>query len=611
VIDKAELEKIGKSHGFGHKMTCVVEAGTKGKTYRVACANDLRCFEIAEDRLAPMRSGGERHEITIPNEELPYLRSIFNVHVYGINTWAKLFNERQLLTLITLAKTIRRAIAKLTALHDADYAVAVASLLTLTLGRQADYCSTLCRWSPQGEFLADTFCRQALGMMWDHAEGDPFSTTTGNWLGAVDWISRVVEFLATNRMPVGKVSRGDAVHTGYEASSLHAIVTDPPYYDAVPYANLSDFFYVWFRRVLSDRMPDVFRTPLAPKGPEIVQLAERNPAYKHKTKEFFENGMKDAFAEGARILHSNGLFTVVYAYKTTAAWETLVNALIRAGLAVNASWPLHTERPGRMRSHDSASLASSVFLVCRKRQQNAGDGLWDDVRKELQAVAKERLDFFWSQGIRGADFFISAIGPALSVFGRYERVTKLSGEEVTVGQFLDEVRGLVTNYALAKILKTTHTASIDSESRFCVVWKWSYGDAKVPADEAFKLAQALGMNTEIMWDRTGVLEKSGENVQAVPVAKRMKIKNLGEPDSNSAPASLIDVLHRLCVFREKGDTAGMTEFLTRSGQAQNPALWLVAQAVSEILPDGDKEKQLMQGLLNQKEQLAEAQGRLF
>ncbi len=221
------------------------------------------------------------------------------------------------------------------------------------------------------------------------------------------------------------------------------------------------------------------------------------------------------------------------------------------------------------------------------------------------------MDFFWSQRIRGADFFISAIGPALSVFGRYERVTKLSGEEVTVGQFLDEVRGLVTNYALAKILKTTHTANIDSESRFYVVWKWSYGDAKVPADEAFKLAQALGMNTEIMWDRTGVLEKAGENVQAVPVAKRMKIKNLGEPDANSAPASLIDVLHRLCVFREKGDTEGMTEFLTRSGQAQNPALWLVAQAVSEILPDGDKEKQLMQGLLNQKEQLAEAQGRLF
>src|SRR5262249_15367329 len=155
--------------------------------------------------------------------------------------------------------------------------------------------------------------------------------------------------------------------------------------------------------------------------------------------------------------------------KTTAAWETLVGSLQRSALVVNASWPLHTERMSRMIALGTASLASTIVLVCRKRPHDAGDGFWDDVRQELKQVAGERLDFFWSQGIRGADFFISAIGPALSVFGKYERVTKLSGEEVTVGQFLDEVRGLVTNYALAKILKTTHTANIDSESRFYVV----------------------------------------------------------------------------------------------------------------------------------------------
>jgi adenine-specific DNA methylase len=264
-----------------------------------------------------------------------------------------------------------------------------------------------------------------------------------------------------------------------------------------------------------------------------------------------------------------------------------------------------------MVAQGTAALASSVTLVCRRRSLNAGDGRWDDIRKELQQVIKERLDFFWSQGIRGADFFISAIGPALSVFGKYERVTKLSGEEVTVGQFLDEVRGLVTNYALAKILKTTHTASIDPESRFYVVWKWSYADAKVPADESFKLAQALGMDTEIIWDRTGVLEKAGENVLAVPVAKRMKVKGLGEPRVDGSPASLIDVLHRMCVFREKGDTDGMAEFLSGSGQANNSALWLVAQAISEILADGEKEKQLMQGLLNQREKLEQEKGLLF
>jgi len=305
VIDKTDLERVGKTTGFGRKMTCVVDSAGGGKTYRKPNEKDLRCFNTAEERLALIRAIGNKAEVSVPNEELPYLRSIFNVHVYGINTWEKLFNERQVLTLITLVKNIRVVMRRISKIHDDDYAVAITAYLTLTLGRQADYSSTLCRWSPQGEFLADTFCRQALGMMWDHAEGNPFSTTTGNWMGAVGWISRVIGFLTSGPMPVGNVSRGDATHTGYEASTVHCILTDPPYYDAVPYANLSDFFYVWFRRVLLDRMPDVFRTPLAPKGPELVQLAERNPTYKHKTKDFFEQGMKKAFAEGARILHAN------------------------------------------------------------------------------------------------------------------------------------------------------------------------------------------------------------------------------------------------------------------------------------------------------------------
>ncbi len=599
-INKTELERVGKSCGFGNVLMCVVMSDGGRKSYRAPTDEDVRRYRFAGECLASIVQGG-REELGLPNEELPYLRSIFNVHVYGINTWAKLFNWRQLLTLITLARTIHRVTERIASIHDSGYATAIASYLTLTLGRQADYSSTLCAWQSQGEFLGHTFTRQALGMIWDHAEGNPFSTTTGNWDGAVGWISRVIQNLATLPMPIGHVRRGDATQTGHDTASLDYVVTDPPYYDAVPYANLSDFFYVWFRRVLSREMPDAFRTPLAPKGPEIVQLAERNPTYKHKTKQFFEQGMRNAFLEGRRLLSENGLYTVVYAHKTTVAWETLVAALLEAGLSVTASWPLHTERPGRMRSHDSAALGSSVFLVCRKRPGNAASGFWEDVRRDLQHIARERLDFFWSQGIRGADFFISAIGPALSVFGRYSRVTRLSGEEVTVGQFLDEVRALVTNYTLSKILQAKHTGTIDPGTRFYVVWKWAYGDAKVPADEAFKLAQGLGFSTEQMWDRTGVLVKSGENVQATPVEKRMKVKGLGEPAADKTPASIIDVLHRLCALRDKADTSGMAQFLARSGHAKNNNLWAVAQAISEILPDGNKEKQLMQGLLNTNE----------
>ncbi len=610
-IHKSDLEHIGKK-GFGQVLTAVIEELGDDKKCRCPSESDLSLYRSAETALAALLSCSKPEDVCVPDAELPYLRSIFNVHVYGLDNWAKLFTPRQLITLSCLARCVRDAVAMHSDQDDSDYYRAVAGYLLLALGRQADYGSTLCLWSPEGGFLAHTFGRQALAMIWDYAEGNPFGSMTGNWSGGLDWICRVIVNLSATPMKPGSVIRGDATRTAISDGAVDCILTDPPYYDAIPYANLSDFFYVWFRPV-AKWMPTVFGTPLAPKGPEIVQLAERNVAYKHKTKEFFETGMQRAFAEGRRILASHGLYTVVYAHKTTAAWETLVAALITEGLVVTSSWPLHTERPGRLRAHSSAALASSVFLVCRRRDSILGQGLWDDVRKELRTVARERLEFFWSQGIRGADFFISAIGPALSVFGKYEKVTKLSGEEVTVGQFLDEVRSLVSNYALGKIMKTGQTASIDPESRFYVVWKWSYGDTKVPADESFKLSQALGMPTETIWDRTGVLEKAGENVQTMPITKRMKIKDLGEPYANGSPGSIIDVLHRLCAFREKNDTDGMAQFLVRSGQGNNPSLWLLAQAISEILPDGDKEKQLMQGLLNQKEKLEQAagQGRLF
>jgi adenine-specific DNA methylase len=390
-------------------------------------------------------------------------------------------------------------------------------------------------------------------------------------------------------------------------------MTDPPYYDAVPYADLSDFFYVWHKRALHNRFPDLYRTPLTPKAKELVQQSEKvtSAARRKKDRTFFEEGMTDTFREMRRVVSSSGLVGVMFAHKTTTAWEALIQGLTRAGFSVSSSWPIHTEMKARLRAREAAALASSVLLLCRKRPEDAADGYWDDVRNELRVIARERLDFFWKQGIRGADFFISAIGPALSVFGRYTRVTRLSSEEVTVGQFLDEVRQIVTDYALSQILHGVKTGQIDPETRFHVLWKWSYGDAKVPADEAFKLAQALGIPTEQMWDKTGVLEKAGENVLALPITKRMRIKDLGDPNVDGSPASTIDVLHRCCGYRDRGDTAGLAEFLGRSGHAKSEKLWTVAQAISEVLPDGDKEKQLLQGLLNQRERVEKDMATLF
>jgi len=516
------------------------------------------------------------------------------------------------MALATFAAASKDAAKYVERSDESEYGTAVCAFLALGVSRLADFMSSICIFNNVGgRGVKNTFARQALPMVWDYAESAPFNEQGANWQACIDAATKTI---TKGTLPTAaSVMRGSATAISLKDDGVDAVVTDPPYYDSVPYSDLSDFFYVWLKRSVVGRLVDDFRTPLTPKQNEIIAYYGTGQRAIHKPPEWYEERMGQAFVETHRVLNSDGVACVMFAHKTTTAWEAIIAALIRAGLIVTASWPIRTERAARMVAQNTASLASSVTLVCRKRWPDAGTGIWTDVQQALRLAIRERLDFFWSHGIRGADFFISAIGPALFVFGKHEQVTKLDGEPVTVGQFLDEVRAVVTSYALAKILKTTHTGMIDAESRFYVIWKWSYGEAKVPADESFKLAQALGMATETMWDRTGVLEKAGENVQAMPVAKRMKVKDLGDPKPDGTPASLIDVLHRLCVFREKNDADGMGQFLARSGHGMNPALWVLAQAMSEILPDGDKEKQLMQGLLNQKERLEQAaeQGRLF
>jgi putative DNA methylase len=592
VLSGDTMRAESKAGRMGEQLMAVVtmRRGERGKFYRSPNKLDEQAFVYANDALQHYNQ--LLGPAAIPNEPItpdrPSLnsRGLSAVVRYGFDDFGKLFNSRQKLALLSLAYHVREAVTRIRDFWDDTYAKAVGTYVGFLVDKHADHNSGFQRWHNGNQQMTNTFSRQALQMMWDYCEANPFSHSTGSATGSLDDILACPPLkYPIAASDIAKVVQGTATAISIEDNKVAAVITDPPYYDSVPYGDLSDFFYVWMKRALGALYPELFRTPLTPKQQELIAYYGSGERKIQKTPEWYEKGMNNAFSEIHRILDQNGIACVMFAHKTTTAWEAIIAALLSSGLTVTASWPLHTEMKTRMVAQNAAALASSVTLVCRKRQENAGNGYWDDVRQELKQVVQENLDFFWSQGIRGADFFISAIGPALSVLGKYERVT---------------------NYALTKILRTTHTVAIDPESRFYIVWQWSYGDAQVPADESFKLSQALGMHTEEMWDRTGVLEKSGENVQAVPIIKRMRVKNLGEPTADGAPASLIDVLHRMCAFREKGDTQGMAQFLGQSGDANNPTLWLVAQAISEILPDGDKEKQLMQGLLNQREGLEEA-----
>ena len=367
------------------------------------------------------------------------------------------------------------------------------------------------------------------------------------------------------------------------------MLTDPPYYDNVPYGDLSDFFYVWLKRTVGDLHPELFTTPLTPKSEELVADASKAGSME-AAKQRFEEMLTQAFREIHRVLRDDGIAVIVFAHKTTDAWEAIIEALLKAGLYMTASWPVHTEMQARLRAQESAALASSIYMVCRKRTTDEV-GLYSRVKEEIERQVREKLAQFWQEGIRGADFFMSAIGPAVEAFGRYARVEKLSGEAVTVRELLEYVREVVARFALERILKDAELGGVDVPTRFYVLWRFAYNHARVKFDEARKLAQSVGFRLEEHWDGQGFVRKEKDVVRILgPKERDRDFLQRGRCET------MVDVLHKAVLLWERNDRRGLEELFVQSPYPQEP-LRRVAQAVADVLPEGDKERQLLQGLL--------------
>jgi len=292
------------------------------------------------------------------------------------------------------------------------------------------------------------------------------------------------------------------------------------------------------------------------------------------------------------VLKPDGSAVIVFAHKTTEAWETVINALLEAGLYMTASWPIHTEMQARLRAQESAALASSIYMVCRKRTTNEV-GEYPTVRKEIEARIRQKLAQFWAEGIRGADFFMSAIGPAVEAFGKYVRVEKLSGELVTVAELLEYVRKVVSEFALERVLGSAQLGGVDAPTRFYLLYRWTYNHARVPFDEARKLAQGIGLELTTLWGKGGLVEKQKDYVYLpipLPHAKSAKFASQGRFET------MIDTLHYALWLWHENDQKKLREHLAMT-YGESETFWQVAQAIAEVLPDGDKEKQLLQGLL--------------
>lgn len=554
----------GKAHQLRQQLMAMVVEGQRQRLYLPADPEHIKAADVPVPDDVP--------ETLLPKQALG-----FRVQNYGLTRHRDLFTPRQLTTLTTLCDLVTDAhecvLTDARAAGHPDgkplaeggtgasaYADAVMVYLALALSKVADNCSNLCAWRPDAgkEGLNHVFARQAVSMVWDFSEGNPFELGPSDLDESAEWIAKAVNLAPAG---LGRVTQGSADRDTY--SSL-LVATDPPYYDNVPYADLSDFFYVWLRRILRPVVPDLFATVLTPKADELVADQYRLGG-KEKAREFFESGFERVFAQ-IRAEHTfDAPITIYYAFKQTetdgvggeasTGWQTLLSALIHAGWTITATWPMRTELGNRMRNIDSNALASSIVLACRPRRDDAlatdRRGLLDELRRRLPGAVRELQE----ASLAPVDMAQAAIGPGMAVYSSYSRVLEHSGEEMSVRAAL-----VLINQVLGEVL-AEQEGDLDTDSRWCLRWFEQYGFGTGPYGKAETLASAVNTSVKGL-ERSAVLTAHGGRVSLL----RPEQLDAGyDPATDRRIGAWEVCLHLIRLLERQGaDAAG--EFLAAARQ---------------------------------------------
>ena len=519
--------------------TCVATGAPIPGTYIKAEANAGRMDEVL---LAVVAEGeGGRSYVASTGHaapELPALNwSVSGVvprhltggtcGVYGLDDWSKLFRSRQLLALTTFSDLlvdvraiIERDAAAAGLPDDARpfrdggtgpvaYADAVLTYLAFVVDKCADYWSSICSWHNTGEKMRNTFGRQAIPMTWDFAEANPFSTSTGNWMAMVDWEVKAIQALP--KMAEAETAQRDARARIAEVGKC-VISTDPPYYDNISYADLSDFFYVWLRRNLGGVWPDECATLLTPKADELIANQYRAGS-KKAAHEHFESGMQEVFTEAAKNADPRYPATIFYAFKatestdggvTSTGWETFLHGLLEAGYTITATWPMRTEMASRMIASGTNALASSIILACRPREVTAPMATRGEFIAALKAEMEPAVHILQVENIAPVDLAQSAIGPGIAIFSRYAKVVEADGSDMTVRTSLSLI-----NEILSEIL-SGEESEFDADTRFALTWFEQYGHNPAPFGDADLLARAKDTTVAGVCDAGVAVSRDGK-----------------------------------------------------------------------------------------------------
>lgn len=530
VCDDGHIKAEGKAGRMGEQLIAMVAEGRRGRIFVSPQPEHEAIASSAQPKWTPAQS--------VTNDP----RNIWCIN-YGLDSFDKLFTRRQLVALAEFSDLISEVREKVReaaiAVGEADdglglskggagataYSEAVSVYLGLSVSKATDLASTLCHWQSNSQHLkiAPTFSRHTLAMNWDYAEGNPFSESSGNFGRQVELIGEVLDALVPATQ--GTVQQQDAATTSGSSGGM-LISTDPPYYDNVAYAVLSDFFYVWLRHSLHQVYPDLFSTVLVPKTQEIVADSYRHNG-RVKAAEFFEQGLARAFLRMRDIQHPDYPLTIYYAFKqsesvqqesqvgnlstASTGWETMLEGLLQAGFTIVGTWPVRTERPGRLIEYGNNVLASSIVLTCRPRQVEAPIAtrrefirvLYAELPKALDPLIKGASD---TAPIAPVDLAQVAIGPGMAIFSRYSEVLEADGAHMRVRMALELINGAIDAYFAHQ------EGEQDSSTRFCVGWYRTHGTGEGPFGEAQVLSRAVNVDVAGL-DRRGLLVAGGGKVR--------------------------------------------------------------------------------------------------
>jgi adenine-specific DNA methylase len=631
----ADLRNEGRAGRLDERMTAVVVDGQKGKEYRLPTELELAAALVDEKELRALFA---EIPFGLPEEPTAHEKALgMRVPRYGFDAWRKLFTNRQLLALGAFVRAIRGFSGGASA-YPEGWHEALTMCLAPSISRLTDRCSSLATWTNDHDKIRSTFARFALPMVWDFAESCPLADTTGGFVQAVEWVGRVCEHLqqATGKAPLAALSQRSATRS-WESQRFDVICTDPPYYDAIPYSDLMDFFYVWLRRVVhgfSPEMEAAFAAPLGPKWSpeasggkgdgELIDDASRFGGDRDASKRNYEDGMARAFRRFHDALRDDGRLVIVFANKQPDAWETLVSALIRAGFVVCGSWPIQTEMKNRQRSLASAALSSSIWLACRRRPADAKPG-WDAaVLTEMRANITESLRRFWDAGIRGPDFVWAATGPALEAFSRHPVVKKADAprETLSVAEFLRQVRRIVVTFVVNRLLEAEPGAptELDDLTTYYLLHRSDFGLDAAPAGVCILYAVSCNLSDADLAGGLDLLARgapaaageasvedgdgggpapatSGSEARLKPWNRR-RSRGLGEPSADGEPPALIDCVHRLMQLWKTGEQGRVDRYLADRGLWRHELFARVVQAVIELAAESSEERSILESIQN-------------